>query len=340
MESFVGFYTSRPFWAGHAPNLQDIESVKDRFLELMSDEVFVYESSGYILKICKDGMVLFQIKEMAQPLDELARPNTPSDIKCTIKRWGTYLDYLNCIYLLLDSSCITELRCAYFEISEITNRDAFTPTFKNGKFKGGPLSFESFAYHFQMGRHLSSYRSDMPLRFDPRIGSRKEIPKIVFDTLHSDFSKAYKDYSQVRNLAMITKSLGEYKVANYSTSLILSWFVIEFGLSSYWKKLLDSKNTPYENENKRISSKRMESFTGRDYPISVTLNLLELFDVIDYPTFCKIDKVRKVRNDIVHNKASCEPESCQISFDIIKQFTMKDTGINLELSLDYSIKGL
>lgn len=347
MERFIGFYASKPFWAGEKVNVDDIENIKCHFTESMSHEVFVYDTEEYILKICKDGMFLFQIKEIAKQLNEEMKSDTSPDTEHTIKQWSTYLDHLNCIYLLFESSVLKKLKLAYFEISEISNKDAFGVRFENSKFSGCSISELSFAYKFQMGRFLSDYRGDisltLALKSDPRILPRIEIPKIVFDTLHSDFSIIYKNHKNVKMLSEITKSLGEYKIVNYSTALILSWFVIESYLFAYWNKLLDSKNITHDDGSKRISSERREYLLGRDYPLSVISNMLELFDQTSFETFRKIDKVRKIRNKIVHpdnDESSCGHEICQTAFDIIKEFVRHETGVDLKFNLSYSIRSL
>lgn len=100
----------------------------------------------------------------------------------------------------------------------------------------------------------------------------------------------------------------------------------------------------YLDGKKRINSDRIRNFeeNSRDYSVSVISNILELSDVISFKTFEKIDKIRRVRNRIVHQdeKKPCEAKDCQIAFDIIKEFIKQEVKIDLELNLGRTISGL
>ncbi len=341
MGNYVGFYTSRPFWAGEALELSASHTLEN-FTQLMSEEVRVYEEDEYVLKICKDGCFLFQIKAVSEKLDARRRFNAIPNLEDELAIWSSYLNYLNCIYILFESSFLKHQQHAYFEIAEITNRDAFGTSFENNKQMGSSISQLSFVSGFQMGRYLSDYKQDIPLIMDLRIAGRIEVPFVVFDALHSDFSKIYGHAEHIRVLSEVIKSLGEYKVANYSTSLVLSWFVIESYIREYWQKLLTDKNMTFRDGSKRINSDRFENFQGRDYPISVVLNVLELSDIIDFEQFKTIDALRKTRNALVHRdqQAICNANDCQQAFKIIKMFIAKETGVDLEMNLSYSLRGL
>ena len=45
-----------------------------------------------------------------------------------------------------------------------------------------------------------------------------------------------------KTLAPFAKSLSEYKVGNYETSIVLSWFITEAAINHLWLKHINSLN--------------------------------------------------------------------------------------------------
>jgi len=337
IENFTAFYTSRPFWAGDPINFNAADAAP-RFTERMSAMVFSYDTNAFRLRICKDGMVMLHVPELEAEL-ETEEDDKPRPIEYTVAWWGRYLDYLNCLYVLLDSATIEVASHAYFELSEITNKDGFRVRFEDGKWKGEGIASESIASYYQMGRYASTYRTEP--RCDSRILHRMPLKKEVFDTLFATFSVATRNVSLLKSLASIAKSIAEYKVGNYATSLVLSWFVCESQLLARWSAFLDTSNRKFSDGSKRVSSDRRQTLTGRDYPISVVSNLLELSSEIPYETFKHIDTVRGYRNKVVHQAPdfSCGPAHCQEAVNLALSLTLKDTGIQVTPNLSFSITG-
>ena len=293
-------------------------------------------TNNFRLRICKDGMVMLHVHELEAEFEtednDKSRP-----IEDIVAWWGRYLDYLNCLYLLLDSATIEVAHIGHFALSEITNKDGFRVRFKDGKWGGEGIASESIASYYQMGRFASSYPTD--LRWDSRILHRRPLKKEVFDTLFATFSVATRNISLLKNLASIAKSIAEYKVGNYATSLVLSWFVCESQLSAHWRAFLDASNREFPNGSRRVSSDRQKTLTGRDYPISVVSNLLELSDEIPYETFKHIDAVRGYRNKVVHQAPDflCGSTHCKEAVNLALDLALKGSGIQVIPNLSFSI---
>ena len=77
-----------------------------------------------------------------EALEQGQGPNDHIQIGETVKRWGEYLDYLNTFYLFLDSSTIEIAKLSYFNLHEITNRDAFRVRYEGGKCVGENIAIE------------------------------------------------------------------------------------------------------------------------------------------------------------------------------------------------------
>lgn len=178
--------------------------------------------------------------------------------------------------------------------------------------------------------------------------NRIEVPNWVFDDLNVKLSMLFNDQRSIKMLAETTKSLSEYKLGNFSTSLVLSWFVIESYISNYWSEFLDSKSEDsffYDENGRRIDYKRMSRerkdklVDGKDYTVSVILNILELSNALDFNTFRKINSIRECRNAIIHrderriHKFDLR-KYCQYSFELIQGFLQDETGLLLLFNLN------
>ncbi|MBI5565189.1 MAG: hypothetical protein HY870_09845, partial [Chloroflexi bacterium] len=169
-ESYTAFYASRPFWAASKVDFT-VPRVEGWFNRQMAEVVYNKSTPEFSLKICRDGQVLLRVNRLERPSG--IEPSSP--IGDIVRRWGEYLDYLNCFYLFLDSSSIEIDRRAYFNLHEITYRDAFRITFEDGKEVSQSIPAESIASVFQMGRYLSTYRADLPIEYDTRLFHRQII---------------------------------------------------------------------------------------------------------------------------------------------------------------------
>ena len=139
MESYSGFYPSRPYWAGSKVDFS-VPRVEGWFHDQMSEIVYATSIPDRLsLKISRDGKILIRLNELEPPEGgEIIQP-----VGVLVKLWGTYLDYLNCFYLLLDSA-VTEIdNFALFNLHEITTRDAFRETFDGDRSMGMAIRYTS-----------------------------------------------------------------------------------------------------------------------------------------------------------------------------------------------------
>jgi hypothetical protein len=297
---FAAFYPSRPFWAVSKVDFQ-VPHVEGRFYDQMVEEVYSSQNEAFALKLCRDGRILIHVASLE--LDDTTPPHTP--IEKIVRRWGKSLDFLNAFYLLLDSATIEIDKLWYFNLHEITNRDAFRVAYENGKATKDNIPMESIASVFQMGRSSGSYPTDAAIEYDPRIMGRPVISLYAISHAASVFQQVVASPGTEKPLASFAKSLAEFKVGNYETSIVLAWFITETAMSTLWESHIDSQNRDMGSGRKRINRQRKDFLigkTGRDFPISVVSNMLELSGVLDHSLFEAINSVRGHRNDIVHPK--------------------------------------
>jgi hypothetical protein len=302
VQDFAAFYTTRPFKLGN--------------------EQVDYENDRFLLKIKNDGMILLHLKK--EYLEGLY-----SEHKCKTEekmeyKWAYYTTFLNTIYLLLD--CYTLRRCtlAYFDISEVTTKDLMVATLsQNGTIKG-------LSYNY--GDKIGPYTTP---------GEVVKLPVDVFNETYTTLYSSSTDYTKIQVLSDLEKSLSEYKVLNFSTSLVLSWFVIERFISDLWESYLEKQNVTYNSGSKRMNSDRKKYLTWQ-LRIAQKLNLLELTDTIDFQTFLNLDELRDIRNKVTHrnNRFVCQGEHCRLAFEMVRYFLAKEYRIELVLNTNYSIMGI
>lgn len=303
----------------------------------MVEEVFSQTTDAYTIKVCRDGRIMLRVEALEQGHD----PEAPEPIEQTVKRWGEYLDYLNAFYLLLDSSTIELSQIQYFSLHEITNRDAFRVQYKDGKCIGENIAIESIASVFQMGRYLSSYRSWMPIESDPHIMIRRVISLDVIQHASTAFAKVVATPGLEKTLASFAKSLSEYKVGNYETCVMLSWFITEAVLSRLWRTHIESLNSDLIDGRRRINRERIDFLTGRDFTINLVSNLLELWGTLPYDQFQDIDAVRGFRNKIVHgHNFAPGPSEAQLAMKTAQTMIDRLWRLRFTPSMGYSVTGL
>lgn len=303
----------------------------------MAEEVFSCESESHTIKICRDGRIMLRV----EALEAVSEQDTPDPIENIVRRWGEYLDFLNAFYLLLDSAMLEVANFAYFNLHEITNRDAFRVRYEGGKSVGENIAIESIASVFQMGRHLSSYPHGMPIEYDSKIMMRQVVPLEVIQHASNMFASVINSPGSEKDLASFSKGLGEYKVGNYETSLILAWFITEGSIAYLWERHLDGLNREYENGQKKINRERYDFLVGRDFTISMVANLLELWDVLPNALFKDIDAVRGFRNRIVHKlKYVPNATDTQLALRTAQVMIERTWKIPFVPSLGYSVTGI
>lgn len=335
---FTAFYPSRPFWAGSKIDFSD-QSREGWFHDQMVEEVFSHETPEYTINVCRDGRIMLRVESLERV--QLFHENAPIPIEETVKTWGEYLDFLNAFYLLLDSASIELSNCCHFNLHEITTRDAFRVSLDAGKCTGENIATESIASIFQMGRYSSSYRSGVPIEYDPQITMRNVITLDVIQHAVAEFEKVFLTPGLEKTLSSFAKSLSEYKVGNYETSVVLSWFITEAALSKLWKDHIESLSTVFQDGRKRISRDRRDFLTGRDFTISLISNLLELWGTLPHSQFQDIDAVRGFRNKIVHNHSFAPgPNEAQLALNTAKAMIDRIWGLRFIPNLGYSVTGI
>jgi hypothetical protein len=242
-----------------------------------------------------------------------------------IRKWQFYIAHLNCVYLLLDGFILRDFKLMYFNLEEITTQNANVVS-ENGV---------SISPH--------SHKNLLASPMQPLL-----IPQQILQAVNLAFSALLSEFERVYVLSQITKSLAAYKSADFTTSLVLAWFLLEGFIEIRWTNYLETENRELENDQKRINAERRQSLNDhRSYTIAVKLQILELSQRISFKQFSDLDILRDKRNSIVHpkkagnkKKAISDYESCILAFELLQQFLEIDFDLRLILNTSYSHFGV
>lgn len=154
-----------------------------------------------------------------------------------LRKWHAYTTHLNCLYLLLDGLVTRDMRYAYFEIEEITTNNSDVVS-ANG------VSIST--------RSHRTRRAALP-------ENKFVVPNKVVSAIADAFLVATREVEQIYVISELAKSLASYKSAGFTTSLVLSWFLIERFIEVAWARHLDQENVGLESGKKRIGAERRKT---------------------------------------------------------------------------------
>ena len=330
MEKFVAFYPSRPFWLDGEPDLKKFGPENYDvlgFYKEMSKIIFKFNKNDYTVSICKDGLVMLS-------------KHLPDDLETT-EKWSIYLSILNALYLLLESSVIKSNTPSNFEISEITNKDSFGLEYDDGQLKGHGIPMYSYAEKYALGRWLNSYDLSDPKYwyiYDRRLKDRFNISiSSLVDFRESlNFLFSEEPIEGIKILSDITKSISQYKILNFDTSMILAWVVIEKYINVLWDRFLTSDPMLIDKQRGQLLK------DNRTYSASVKAEILQFNGLISIDLYRRITDARQTRNGIMHinNRKKCESADCINAIEIIKYFIQEEMGIQLEINMGYAFNGI
>lgn len=338
--SYVAFYTTRPFWVGKMPDIEQISKSETTFREALSEVVEEYENDDIYLGFCKDGMIMTRFHSIE---------NDPQLADDYFKRTSSYLKLLNTIQLLLDTALLKTENLSYFKVSVIRPGEAFRINFKGSKFSSSGVP-NNITSTFYSGRFLTDYRR--PIQIDSRIARRHEIKSEVFELCFENLKSAIKNKETVDILSQINTAVSEFNSINFAQSLIQSWFCIEYFMFRKWVRYLSVNKDNLNSASKKILTKEITS--------AQLSSFLKLNGHITNKDFNSITSLRKKRNDIVHRNelksvelqslkenstkkkkmVQVEDKDCYKAFDILTSFVNDEFGIQLKIDGGYGFNSL
>lgn len=263
--------------------------------------VFQWSTRDFEILISHDGLILLHVVKIEQKyLETDASINDFNSLEAGERRHRFYADYfehLNVLQLILDSTILELTKEPHIKLSEVHFNNLIRVRIND---EG----------HQHTSRPLMGLTSDLYKELrgqDPsRVFRIKEISQDVLKLVAQRFEQTMSTPDLRSDLAVITKSLIEFKLGNRPVALTLLWLVIERLINKSWVGFLADRYLTFEDGSKRINSDRSKFLEGRDFSASIVSNVLELTEIITHSEFKTIDEIRKARNKVAHSLQDVE----------------------------------
>ena len=326
----IGFYTPEQLWAKKKLSVTDNFN-RETFNKSMSEIVFQRKnrSPKFELSMCRDGLILFSDGKLEQ------------EIAIFSDKWAIYLNYLNAIFILFESSLSNNHKketgrfLDLFDLYEITSKNAIVIEYEDKFIKNNtyPIAKRDLELLYRPCLHSSPYSTSL-------LGEEVTIQQEVFDDLCDKFKGVFETRGRQREIELLSetaRALSQLKSANFETSLLLVWLVTERIIS---KKVSEIKNQKFESFKRQVVDERIKNIEKAH--ISDIINVLRMVDEISFGLFEKIDSIRKKRNKIIHaNKGyKCSFKDCNLAFQMLEELLNKELELELVINTSYRTKGI
>lgn len=112
----------------------------------------------------------------------------------------------------------------------------------------------------------------------------------------------------------------EYTLHNWNSALVLSWTFIEMLIDELWKKeMIENVSTEEIGRKKRLKD-------YRTYSSAIKIEVLYIKSIIDIDTYVKLNQLRKLRNDFIHEGMVIAESDINIFFEIVNIIIEITTG--------------
>lgn len=263
----------------------------------MTAEVFAQIRPSYAMRVARDGQVMLRLESLEAVSPAAGQMRSMEE---TMALWGQYLDHLNALHLLLDSAMFSRHNYDLLSLYEITSHNTLVVDYDNGSV-GSSSRPGSHSAEFQRDRLAITFNAaeNADLATDFRFASRQVVPIDVFQWAAQAFDQAMNAEGLIKILAGMAKSVCEFRLGNFSTSMVLAWFIIESSVGELWQQQLDAFNAPLNAIDPSLSPSRMKRFK-RYQPVYQKLSLLELWGILSPAEYERLDAARDLRNKIIH----------------------------------------
>jgi hypothetical protein len=335
-EFFTCFYTHPPFWAEAELDFGE-QLQPPNFTERMEEIVFDQQKDGFHVRVARDGEIQLRRDDLEAKITKVGIAPKFEDLT---NLWAEYLMLVNVFYLSLDMACLVTQNHVILDFQEVTRKDAYRTRYLDGNFVGCGVPWGSLTSHYQSGRRLMDYAPGMPVSMDVRIALRRVITTDTLLAALSHFRRFLAEKPLLEKVDALSKAVSQYRLGNISTSIVLSWFVLERCINELYEKYLASKERQV-GQFQRIDSDRRKFLTGRDFTAAIKTSELELNDIISLDEFKHFNLIRGLRNDIAHdlNKKPITLRSCSFALNFAAKFLFKEIDPKLQLNTGLNATG-
>ncbi len=289
-EVFLTGYINPPVWFGNVPNLTKKDKLVGKNLAYFVEIIYEGELSCRRLVIMNDGYIGIATKtQYGAPLEDKK---------------------------LFDTSKILNLFFSVFLITDIPIQTVHASDFNENSFNVD-LKILSFSSQDSINTKHFHHLRYMPIDIENFEKERKIVTIETLEEIITLASKLINDKKISSSLTILIHAYTNLTKGEFNQSFILSWTIIEQYLNSLWRSALSDK---------KISNRRIKKLEGRDYTASIKLELLNLLGYINSEEYITFNKLRKKRNDFMHELLLISPLLAQEVLELAKNYTKLRVG--------------
>lgn len=143
---------------------------------------------------------------------------------------------------------------------------------------------------------------------------RTRIHPLHIELVLANFKNLLKMDKMRRSLKLLIDSYTHLIRWEFDQSFILSWVLVEQYLNHEWELYLDQK---------KISNKKKKKYTGKEYTANMKINLLSLLGNLDEDDTHELSRLRRIRNDFMHEISLVEGKDASGAFKLALRFVKK-----------------
>lgn len=301
MRNVAAYYHWPTLWLGGAPRASGGNIHLDEVDEEVHTEAL---TSGIKVKALKEGMFKFDFSEW-EP-GRAPPENISMDFDTTaaivLKRTSLMNAHLACLHTSISRPDIDDRR---FVLDKMVVSPSDLILFGSlDKYEIECVASDPRVGWLMTTRYASTYRQDYYNTMDTRLMGRQVVDS---ETIAESFSLlgeilSNPDQNAIFLVELCLRSCKACEDHNYALSLVTAWSVVENLLQRSWSRYIDDqRDRRGEDGEVFVNSARRDKLTdGRDFTASVISEFLSLADVIPFDLYQILSKVRKARNDWMH----------------------------------------
>lgn len=340
------YYHTPPLWIGTKPTEEEIKTAPEN--EFIKEIYRAQLIDGINVRVRRDGLFVFdcstwepgKITEIPS-YEVIGGQSIPKEVaeaenlaqKRTYKRFQLLTVHLACLGTALDGGLCQNLppHPSYMlNLLDFEQDDLLQIPYLNSLDVGQSYIYNHLIlFKFEPGYRLSNlfHRSEVPI----------EKVEESFILLQQILQNPHVDILDL--IEIIYKSVYNYRCHQFSESLILCWAVCESLLNKIWSRYIadkraESNSAGMPNGATRINSERNKFLEGRDFTASIVSEILELSDLIPHDLFCRLNAVRKARNNWMHSLKDVSMMDAIRAIQATVDFFLLVTNIRLRLRID------
>lgn len=340
----AAFYLYPPVWVIERPS-GGWTSLNVRAME---DEVYRRKmASGIEVKVTRDGLFAFDFS--CWTLYRTRRDD--EDLTKFDKRVS--FDKKVSIELAKAEVMNTYLVCLYTAILRVQRHSVDKMTIAPSDMIGMPSGIESKAMSFgdpkNLALALARYPQQYPATFPPGVDWRIEMRTFVikkpaldqsFDLLQTILERSPE--TAIALITLLNSACKAFEDHDYSFSMVVSWTLSEKLLQLLFESYLNA-NREKDVEGKPITfistDRKKKLLDGRDFTVSVVIEILSLLDVLPFQLYNDLNRVRQARNSWIHNLRVVSRIEAQLGVSVAERLLREVTGIDLCIPLILRIRG-